>query len=244
MDGNIEFLCGKHIPLFVASLLVFVLLSVPYTLSLVSIQWLQRISHYRVLFWVHKLMPLFDSYTGPYKHMHRYWTGLLLLIRTLFILIFSLNISNNPAVNLLAIAVISFTLLGYLCFVRVYKIFIHNVLEAVSIFNLGQLSVATLYQISTGANRVTVTNISTSIAFIIFVCVLSYHGILRLLSFNKIKYVMTLHQRMTEFAPNKCNSTTVKDCINTRHVNLNSELTHSSVKLSELPLLPQENSNA
>ena len=71
LDGNIEFLCGKHIPLFIASLLIFILLSVPYTLSLISIQWLQRISHYHVLFWVHKLMPLFDAYTGPYKHQHR-----------------------------------------------------------------------------------------------------------------------------------------------------------------------------
>ena len=243
LDGNIEFLCGKHIPLFVASLLVFVLLSVPYTLSLVSIQWLQRISHYRALCWVHKLMPLFDAYTGPYKHMHRYWTGLLLLIRTLFILIFSLNISNNPAVNLLAIAVISFTLLGYLCFMRVYKKFIHNILEAVSIFNLGQLSVATLYQISSGASRVTVTRISTSIAFIIVVCIMSYHGIQRLLSLNKVKYITTLSQRkMKEFALNKRDI--AEECINTKHINLNSEATHSSVKLSELPLLPQENNNA
>ena len=70
-----------------------------HTLSLVSIQWLQRISDYCVLFWVHRQMPLFDAYTGPYKHKHRYWTGLLLLTRILFILIFSLNISNNPSVN-------------------------------------------------------------------------------------------------------------------------------------------------
>ena len=45
-DGNVEFLAGKHIPLFTVTLLVFILLSVPYTLSLVNIQWLQRFSHY------------------------------------------------------------------------------------------------------------------------------------------------------------------------------------------------------
>ena len=69
LDGNIEFLRGKHIPLFIVSLLIFILLSVPYTVSLVSIQYLQRVSHYRVLFWVCRLMPLFDAYTGPYKHL-------------------------------------------------------------------------------------------------------------------------------------------------------------------------------
>ena len=62
-DGNIEFLTGKHIPLFIATFLLLILLSVPYTLSLVCSQWLQRISHCRLLFWVHRLMPLFDTYT-------------------------------------------------------------------------------------------------------------------------------------------------------------------------------------
>ena len=100
-DGNIKFLSGKHIPLFIASPLAFTALSFP---SLISIQWLQKISHYQVLFWVRKLMPLFDAYTGPYKYKHRYWTGFLLLVRVIFLLIFSLNQPNNPAVNLLAIA--------------------------------------------------------------------------------------------------------------------------------------------
>ena len=36
LDGNIEFLREKHIPLFAFSLLMFTILSVPYTLSLVS----------------------------------------------------------------------------------------------------------------------------------------------------------------------------------------------------------------
>ena len=65
-DGNIDYLKGKHVPLFIATLLLLVLLSVPYTFSLVSIQWLLKISHYRAMFWVEKLKPLFDAYTGPY----------------------------------------------------------------------------------------------------------------------------------------------------------------------------------
>ena len=69
-DGNIDFLKEKHVTLFIASLLLLILLSVPFTFSLVSIQWLQRVSHYRPLFWVHRFMPLFDAYTGPYKHKH------------------------------------------------------------------------------------------------------------------------------------------------------------------------------
>ena len=48
-DGNLEFVKGKHAGLFIASVLLLVLLSAPYTLSLVSIQWLQRFSHFHLL---------------------------------------------------------------------------------------------------------------------------------------------------------------------------------------------------
>ena len=90
-DGNVDYLQGKHTGLFVAALLLLVLVSIPYTVSLLCIQWLQKISHYKLLFWVVKLQPLFDAYTGPYKIKHRYWTGLLLLVRGFLYMIFSIN---------------------------------------------------------------------------------------------------------------------------------------------------------
>ena len=102
-DGNLEYLRGKHIPLFMVTLLFLALLSVPYTLTVLSIQWLFKISRYRVLFWVHQLKPLLDAYTGPYRLSHRYWTGLLLIVRVLLLISFSLNRNNNPATNLFII---------------------------------------------------------------------------------------------------------------------------------------------
>ena len=149
-DGNIEFLTGRHLPLFVVTLMLLILLSIPYTLSLVSIQWLQRVSHYRLLSWVHKLMPLFDAYTGPYKHNHRYWTGLLLLVRVMILTVFSLNRDNNPSINLLAIAVIALSLQMYVSFVKVYKSTLHNVLEVAFLINIAFLSVATSFQLFNG----------------------------------------------------------------------------------------------
>ena len=119
-DGNVEFLSGKHAVLFFVAFLIFVSLSAPYTMTLVSIQWMQRFSHYRPLFWVHRLMPLFDAYTGPYKLKNRYWTGLLLLVRVIFLPIFSTNFTNNPAINLLAVTVMSSIILTYLSSVGGY----------------------------------------------------------------------------------------------------------------------------
>ena len=65
-DSNIEYLHGKHIPLFTAALLALLFLLLPYTLVLFFIQCLSKLD-YRIFFWVKKLKPLFDAYTGPYK---------------------------------------------------------------------------------------------------------------------------------------------------------------------------------
>jgi len=112
-DGNVDYLKGKHIPLFIASLLLS-LISIPYTLLLIFIQQLQHWSSYRVLFWVKKLKPLFDAYTGPYKDRHHYWTGLLLLLCIVLFLV--LNTRGSADINLLAITV------------TVLSLFMHGVL--------------------------------------------------------------------------------------------------------------------
>ena len=102
-DGNVDYFKGKHIPPFIAALLLL-FISLPYTAIIISIQYLQKRSSYRsrVLFWVQKLKPLLDAYTGPYKGKHSYWTGLLLLVRIVLFLIFSMNIYGRVDINLLA----------------------------------------------------------------------------------------------------------------------------------------------
>ena len=81
-DANIDYLSGKHIPLFIVAVLVFLFLFLPYTLLLLFGQWLQAISHLRLFSWVNsaRLKPFMDSYHAPYKANHRYWPGLLLVL--------------------------------------------------------------------------------------------------------------------------------------------------------------------
>ena len=120
-DGNVDYLKGKHIPLFIAALLLL-LIFLPYTAILIFIQHLQHGSSYRVLFWVKKLKPLFDAYTGPYKDKHHYWTGLFLLVRIVLFLIFSMNTRGSTNINLLAIIVTLFSLLVYVALASsIYK---------------------------------------------------------------------------------------------------------------------------
>ena len=182
-DGNIDFLRGKHIPLFITTLLFLVLLSVPYTFSLVSIQWLLKISHYRAMFWVQKLKPLFDAYTGPYKANHRYWTGLLLLVRIILLIIFSFV--NQDTISLLIITIFSMALQAWLCLTKwVYEDFINNCLEMVFLFNLGLTSAAILFEYSIHKSRHSsiVIYISTGVTFVIFVGIIIYHALMRLIS--------------------------------------------------------------
>ena len=175
-DGNVDFLRGKHIPLFQVALLFLIIVSVPFTATLTCIQCLQKISHNKLLLWVVKFQPLFDAYTGPYKIKHRYWTGLLLLIRVCLFLVFSLNIFGDPIINLLAIAACMFTLFAYLSIIGgVYKLWWLNVIETAFIMNLGLLSTAGLYKVAAGIAITPITYTSTSIAFILFVGIILFH---------------------------------------------------------------------
>ena len=182
-DANIDFLKGKHIPLFITTLLFLVFLSVPYTFSLVSIQWLLKISHYRTMFWVQKLKPLFDAYTGPYKANHRYWTGLLLLVRIILLIIFSFV--NQGTISLLIVAVFTMVLQTWLCLAKwVYEDFINNLLEMTFLFNLALTAAAILFEHSVHKIRhsSTVIYISTGVTFVIFIAIILYHVLMRIMS--------------------------------------------------------------
>ena len=137
-------------------------------------------------------MPLFDAYTGPYKHKHRYWTGLLLLVRVVvlvlrqYLVIFTLN---RSAINLLTIAVMSFTLLTYTSYMGVYKNRLVHFTEIASLANLGLLSVTTFYQLLVDSRPALTTNLSVGVAFVTFIAIVLYHGAERLLSQRKVRDV-------------------------------------------------------
>ena len=230
-DGNVEFLHGKHLPLFITCLLLLVLILIPYTLSLFTIQWLQKISHLKVLLLVVKFKPLLDAYTGPYKDKHRYWTGLLLIVRVIILLIFSFNFSNNPAYNLLAIAVISFLLLAYLSIIGgVYKSRFLNALENLFIINTGLLSVAVLYHMKKNQSGLSATYVSASIAFTSFSTILLYHAIQELRSTRLGKKLKPALLSKFGFNFNKVHTygQTVDSQIQTESV-----VTHTSIELNE-----------
>ena len=129
-----------------------------------------------MFFWVQKLKPLFDAYTGPYKDRHRYWTGLLLLVRIVLFLIFSTNTQGSADINVLTISLTVLSLLVYLAAAGgVYKTWSLNIIEYSFFLNLGVLASATFYTTVTMRSQIAVPYTSVSIAFAAFVIIVVFH---------------------------------------------------------------------
>ena len=180
-DANIKYLHGKHIPLFIVSVLLSVVLIVPYTIFLLFGQLIQKIPNMPK--WMKQLVEsILDLYHEPYEKEHAYWPGLLLVVRLALFLIFGINALHDYSENLLAISAASFGLLAWpwITGSHVYKKKFRwsGVLEASYMLNLGIFASATFYVEQSGENRavnqIIVANLSTSIAFVSFLITVVY----------------------------------------------------------------------
>ncbi len=226
VDGNYEFFKGKLIPLILVTV-IFILLSLPYAFILLTIQFLHKISHYCILFWVQRLKPFFDAYTGPYKSRHRYWTGLLLVARIALLITFSVNQSNNLSINLLAIITVSVVLLGWLSSANwVYNSPLNNFLEIIFLGNLGLTSAAVLFNISNGKSSPAAIYLSTSVAFALFIFIVLYH-IYRRLVLSKLSSKLAI--KVMQVLPIKNVTNTNIDSSTSGH----NEVTSTMVELNQ-----------
>ena len=203
-DGNIQYLHGKHIPLFIVALL-FGMVSLPYVLTLLFIPFLKKYSHLRVFSWVETLKPILDAYIGPYKDKYRFWTGLLLFLRCISFTVFELNVLGAPGVNLLAIAVACMCILPLIR--GVYRKWPLDILEFSFIINLGIFAVATAYVHNNGGNQTVVVSISTMISFVMFL------GILLWLARNCRAYKWLVKQMGTEATREPVQPTNVNNTV-------------------------------
>ena len=95
LDGNVGYLKGKHIPLFIMSCLMTLIYIVPFTLLVLLGPLLQAKSNYRLFSWINKLKPLMDAFYGPYNRNYRYWPGILLLARVVLFSAFAFYSLDN-----------------------------------------------------------------------------------------------------------------------------------------------------
>ena len=182
VDGNIPYLKGKHIPLFLTSLLALFLLFIPFTLLLLLGQWIQAQSERKCFKWIsdYRVSTFLDVYHGTFKNKHRYWSGLLLVTRFFLFLVFAFNVNGDTGVNILAIAICLIGLLAIFFLFTVYKAWYLNVLEASFIINLLLLAICTnCVDIISGGNQNALTYTSVSVAFATFCGIVVYHSCLQ-----------------------------------------------------------------
>ena len=133
-----EFIAISYTLIAVTILLLF--LCVMYTILVFSWQWLLLYQDKIIFRWVRyqKLRHFLEPYHAPYTVKYRYWTGLLLFVRVFLYLIYFLNFSLDPRVDLMAIILIvgGLILLKGVTAKRVYKNWPLDVMETFIYFNL------------------------------------------------------------------------------------------------------------
>ena len=138
-------------------------------------------------------------------NIHRYWTGLLLLVRVFLYLIFSINTLGDPAINLLSTVVVVTCLLAYTSLVGgVYKTLWIHFLEIAFFLNSVILPAATLYQINSTAAIVSITYTSTGIVFVLFIAIVIYHLAQKITQMKKVQIFINTAKENNSFKLSTC----------------------------------------
>jgi hypothetical protein len=172
----------KIVSYLMFSLILIILpLYVGFSTLVFSWQWLstQYQGNYTLLKWVkyQKLHHFLEPYHAPYNGKYRYWTGLLLFVRTILHVIALLNFSLDPHVNHVSVILI----VGGLIFLkgviakRVYKHWLIDVMETAVYFNLVTFSALTLYYLDVERSQAAVAYTFVMIIFILLLGVITFH---------------------------------------------------------------------
>ena len=193
-DGNIPYLQGKHLALFIFALLFFILLFLPYNFLLVVGPWLQNISGERLdeskfkasvrkillgCFEDYRIKSFVDTYTVAYNPGCQYWTGVFLILRFILFLVFATSAFRNSSATLMAVttSLLAVTTVTRVFTGRIYKNWCVDILEALFLLNLGILSVATFHNMMTGGNQQLVADISGGTSLILFLLIVACHAV-------------------------------------------------------------------
>ena len=183
LDGNIPHLQGKHIPLFLMSLLVIFMYILPFTLLILLGPALQAKSHYRVLNWINKLKPFLDAFYGPYTNRYRYWPGILLIARVALLLIYAFYSLGYSPFKLMTVSVlvavlpVCWILIGETQNRSLHQKKVLNCLELFFLLNLMVFTVASIYHSHVTKNMTNQQGLATAMVgsvLVVFCGILAY----------------------------------------------------------------------
>ena len=193
-DANVHYLQGCHLSLFMFSLVVLVLLIVPYTFYLLTIPLFEGpLSKYMCCCQklIQYMKPFFDAYGGPYKDKCRFWTGFLLLVRVVLALTVSpVTVSLDVLTSLLIIIVFM-----YLILKGIYRHFALICLEEFFVLNLIFMAYMNAETSNDNDNSKGQWSsfVSVLLSFIVFCGIILYHVWDRLMFYNVWDHVFKCH---------------------------------------------------
>ena len=162
LDGNLHYCHHPHIYLFITAMATLVFLWLPYTLLLLFIQPLRRVSHLRPLKWINKLAPVCDAYFSPLKDKHQYWFGTILLARGILLVLLT---AANPEWNVFILFLVIAFLFFFISVKNVYKCMTVQIFESATLLNLIVLSAGTMNKWESTKSKMTLLLTSIGITF-------------------------------------------------------------------------------
>ena len=179
IDGNLSYFGFPHILLFTVGLAVLIFLWLPYTLVLLSMQWLQQFSDYQMLGWISKFHPIYDAYFAPLKYRQHYWFGVLLIVRGILLMTFASTFNISHITNLLLLLIFGAFLSFYIIVGRPYNSTAVQTFQASLFLNLTLFSAFIIYSFTTNQPivRTIAVVISVGVAFLQF-CGIVLHSLI------------------------------------------------------------------
>ena len=203
-DPNIYYGKWRHVFLIFIAILIL-LFGLFYTILIFTWQWLLRCPKSKFFSWTknQKLHHFICTYHIPHTAKHRYWTGLLLLVRVIIYLISAFSVSIDPRIPFLFTVVIICCLYLYktVFLIRVYKSWLLNAVESIVYFNIGMFAIVTWYTLIDDPGdkhkeiaQVVAVYISVGIILAQFLCIIVFHmfkyGSAKLYSFAQTSKVL------------------------------------------------------
>ena len=171
LNPAIRFASAKHLPLLVAATMLGFIL-VCFTVCLLAIQVLKKVSDKKGLTWVSRLQPFFDAFTGPCNPNYGFWPGFLFIMRIALITLDSFHSfysTKDEAITSCAVAILVIVF-SFLFPSGVYRKWSLNILELSIMLNLSLLSGLVNYYSTDNSKVQHLTYISMFMSFFSLFC--------------------------------------------------------------------------
>ena len=211
-DATVAYFSVKHVVLMIVATIILII-GIAYTCLLFFWQWLLLHQRKKVFRWVryHRLSLFMEPYHAPYVFKHRYWTGLLLLIRVVLYIISAANVSGDPSVALLATAVLVSGVLILKCLFRsrsaIYKHRPVEFLEISCYVNILWFCLARYHTMERERGQFIVSYVSGGVTLILFLLVVSYHALFELFLKTKLWKKIKRPTGREKYVSNRCELT-------------------------------------